>query len=185
MRFGKSFGEPVGERLHQDGGIVVVGAREALGDRLLLDAGGDDEAADIVLLAAVSGATKSASARFGLAVALGELLAQREEGGEVAFRALVGEQPDVVADRVGRPEADHRLRREPALLDDLAQHRLRVVEELARGGPLLLVIEDCRIAALQLPGLEERRPVDVAGELRQGRSFRRRACRGSSASAAR
>ena len=49
--------------------------------------------------------------------------------------------------------------------DDLRQHRLRVVEELAGGRALLLVVEDLRVAALQLPGLEEGRPVDVAGEL--------------------
>ena len=47
----------------------------------------------------------------------------------------------------------------------LLQHRLRVFEQLARGRPLRLVFEDLRIAALQFPGLEERRPVDVAGEL--------------------
>ena len=63
---GEGLGEAVGERLDQDRGIVVVRPLEALGDRDLLDAGGDDEAADIVGRAAVGGATKSASATFGL-----------------------------------------------------------------------------------------------------------------------
>ena len=45
---GEGLGEAVGERLDQDRGIVVVRPLEALGDRDLLDAGGDDEAADIV-----------------------------------------------------------------------------------------------------------------------------------------
>src|SRR5690606_33417285 len=47
---------------------------------------------------------------------------------------------------------------------DLPEHGFRVVEELACGRALLLVFEDLRITALQLPCLEERRPVDVAGE---------------------
>ena len=45
---GEGLGEAVGERLDQDRGIVVVRPLEALGDRHLLDAGGDDEAADVV-----------------------------------------------------------------------------------------------------------------------------------------
>ena len=66
-----------------------------------------------------------------------------------------------------RPEADDRFRREPLLLDDLPQHRLRVVEQGAGGGALLGIVENGREAALQLPRLEERRPVDVARELRE------------------
>ena len=49
---GEGLGETVGERLRQDLGVVVIGPREALGDRLLADAGGDGEAADIVGAAA-------------------------------------------------------------------------------------------------------------------------------------
>ena len=48
-RLGEGFGKPVGKRLDEDRGIVVVGALEAPGDRLVLDPGGDHEAADIVL----------------------------------------------------------------------------------------------------------------------------------------
>ena len=46
-----------------------------------------------------------------------------------------------------------------------AQHRLRVVEERARRRADLLVVEEQRIGALDLPGREERRPVDVGDEL--------------------
>ena len=47
-RLGERFRQPVAERLHQDRRIVVVGVLEAPRDRLVLDAGGDDEGADIV-----------------------------------------------------------------------------------------------------------------------------------------
>ena len=65
-------------------GIVVVGPLEALGDRHLLDAGGDDEAADIVRLAAVAGATKSASATFGLPSRLVSCWRSVKKRGELA-----------------------------------------------------------------------------------------------------
>ena len=45
---GESFRQPVGQGLHQDGGVVVIGALEALGDGVLAETGGDGEAADIV-----------------------------------------------------------------------------------------------------------------------------------------
>ena len=42
---------------------------------------------------------------------------------------------------------------------------MRVVEQGARRRSLSRVVEDGGIAALQLPGLEERRPVDIAREV--------------------
>ena len=66
---GEGLGEPVGKRLRQDLGIVVIGAGEALGDGLLADAGGHREAADEI----------------------GEAgLARRDEIGERHMGALVG-----------------------------------------------------------------------------------------------
>src|SRR5699024_11720290 len=50
---------------------------------------------------------------------------------------------------------------EPLLRDDLVEHLARVGIERARDLADLGVVEDRREAAGQLPGLEERRPVDV------------------------
>ena len=63
-----------------------------------------------------------------------------------------------------RPEAERRARREPALGDDLVQHGARIVEERARHLPEFGVVENGGIFALQLPGREERRPVDVVDQ---------------------
>ena len=46
--FGKGFGQAVGQRAQQDGGIIVLGRLEALDVLLLADAGGDREAADVI-----------------------------------------------------------------------------------------------------------------------------------------
>ena len=74
---GKGFGQPVGQRLHQNGGIVVIGALEALGDHVFADAGGDGEGADVILHAAGARRDEIAERDIVAALALGELLAQR------------------------------------------------------------------------------------------------------------
>ena len=124
-----------------------------------------------------SGADEVGERDVRLPGALRPLLAQRVQRRERRRPVLAGEEPDVVADRVRRPEADHRPRREPALGDDPAEHRPRVLEELPRRRALRRVVEDRRIAPLELPGLEERRPVDVARELGEIPARRTPACR--------
>ena len=82
-----------------------------------------------------------------------------------SFAGVVGIDRDVVAVGIGRPEADGRLRLEPVLPDDAVEHLAGVVIERARDLADLGIVEDGRKAPGQLPGLEERRPVDVVGEL--------------------
>ena len=94
------------------------------------------------------------------------------EGGERLGAALARIETDVVADRIRRPEADHRLRVEPALGHDLRQHLLRILVELTRRLALRLVLEDGRKATLHVPGLEERRPVDIGHEIGRRRRSR-------------
>ena len=84
-RLGEGFGEAVGERLDEDRGIIVVGVREALGDRVILDAGRDDEGADDSRCA-VKRPDEIGERDIGAAVAPGELLAKREEGRDGATR---------------------------------------------------------------------------------------------------
>jgi hypothetical protein len=67
------------------------------------------------------------------------------------------------------PEAVHRVGAQLAAVDQLAQQRLAVLEQLARGGALRRVVEDRRVAPLQLPRGEEERPVDVLRDLGQRR----------------
>ena len=70
---------------------------EALRDRVLLDAGGDHEGADIVALAARGGGDEIGERDVRPAVAPRELLAQRVQGRDRLGARLVGEQLDVVA----------------------------------------------------------------------------------------
>ena len=66
-----------------------------------------------------------------------------------------------------RAELDDGAGREPFLVHDAFQHRLRIGEKLARDLALLFVLKDARIDALQLPCLEEGGPVDIARDLGQ------------------
>ena len=136
-------------------------------DRRLFGAGGDDEGADIIGLAAALGRDEIGEREIGPAVAAQQLLAQREQRGELFAARFAGVEADVVADGIGRPEADDGLRTEPALGDDLLQHDLRVLEQAARRRALFRILEERRIAALQVPGLEERRPVDSSRRVRR------------------
>jgi hypothetical protein len=80
------------------------------------------------------------------------------------FAAALVEHLDVVAAAVRAPQADHGLGFKPTLIDDLTQHRLRIGEQFAGLRADHLVLQDLRIAAGQLPGVEEGRPVDVVDQ---------------------
>ncbi len=124
---GKGLRKPVGKCLDQDGGIVVIGSFETLGDGDLLEARSHNEAADKVFQSAVDGRDEVGQGDIRAPVTLRQLLPQGEEGGDFLAARVVGEQPDIIAHRIGGPEADHPARPEPFLFDDLGQHRLGIV----------------------------------------------------------
>ena len=108
--FGERFGEAVGERLGHDRRVVVIGALEALDHRVLAEARGDCEGADIVGKRACARRHEIGERHIGAALAARQLLAQRVQHRDRLAARLVGEQQDVVAFAVRRPESDHRAR---------------------------------------------------------------------------
>ncbi len=167
---GEGLGQPVGQRLQHDA-AVVVGRVDVAGERLgLADAGRDGEGADVVGEPALLGRDEIGQRRVGPVgpVLARHLLAQRVQHGESATcapssayssmsspTALAGQKP-ITALAVSH-----------LLLDQPLQHGLRVVEQLLGFGTDHVVLEDAGILALQLPGLEEGRPVDVGHQLGQ------------------
>ena len=73
----------------------------------------------------------------------------------------------IVTDRVGWPKADHGAGCEPFLIDDLLQHRVGV--GFQRAGRLAdhVVFENAGVGSRQIPGAEERRPVDALDQFGQ------------------
>src|SRR5262249_10073455 len=85
------------------------------------------------------------------------------------YRApLAGVDLDVVADRIRREKSQDGARPHQSFGHDPFQERLRVREEFACRVADDRVLEDRGVIALQLPRLEERRPVDVRYQLVQG-----------------
>src|SRR5512143_2020399 len=104
--FSESFGQTVGQRLHHDGGVVVIGALETLSDLVFADAGGHSEAADIVGKPAVARRDEIAQRGIGTALALGQLLPQRMQHSDRLAAILVAEYMDIVALGIRRPEPE-------------------------------------------------------------------------------
>jgi hypothetical protein len=116
--FGERFGQAVGQRLEQDRVVVVVVGLEAGHVRIDADAGGDRERADPVLLAAVLRRDEVGQAEVRAFDRLVDLLAQEVQAWLAAVDAGQWLQHHVVADAVRRPQAEHRLRRQPFLRDE-------------------------------------------------------------------
>ena len=163
---GEGLGQPIAERLHQDGVVVVVLAPEALGaprprrcrpsrrTRRRSRAGRSRAAPRSP--PASGRACRDRAAAAGAAVEARQLLAAR----------VVAVEHDVVAVS-SRPARSRRRRwrgRRRSSIDAL-QHVLPVGEELPRRAAHLRVLEDLRVLALQLPGREEEGPVDERDQL--------------------
>src|SRR3546814_5811790 len=71
-----------------------------------------------------------------------------------------------------RPQADHRFCGQPFFGDDLREHGLGIVEQGCRLLTDHRIVENIGIAATELPGLEERRPVDPLDQIGDRKSTR-------------
>ncbi len=160
---GERFGEAVGQGLEQDGVVVVMVGFEACDVLLDPDARRNRESAEPVLLAGVLRRDEVGEAEVGPIGGLVHLLAQEAEGRWLAVRF----DDHVVAQRVRRPQTEYRPGGQPLFLDQLLQHRAGVAIQLAGLGADDLVGKDRGIPAGQLPGVEERRPVDEADQFGQ------------------
>ena len=157
--FREAFREAVRQSLQQDVGIIVVRFLEALEMRFE-PVDPDRKAADPVL---AFGIDEIREAHVRTALALLHLLAKEGNTGPVVAR----ENEHVIALALAAPQADGGLRRDPALGDDLIEHRIGVVEQAPGAFADDLVVQDRGINAGQLPGAEEGSPVDRGLEIAQ------------------
>ena len=162
--FGECLCQSVGEGLQQDRAVVVIGCLELLDLDADAEPGSDREGAHVVSQTGVLGRDEVAEAPVRDTVAVLALLAQVVQRGHHLGAGLVGVDLCIVADCVGREEPDHPVGGQPLLLDQGVEHPLGVVVQLAGSLTRHRVVEDVGEAALHLPGVEERLPVDVFAE---------------------
>jgi hypothetical protein len=121
---GEGFGEPVGERLEEDVGIIVILGLEA-GEMRLDAVDGDREAADPVLAVGID---EIGEAHIGAPFPLLHLLAEHRQAGLV----IAGEHETSSPSRRQRHRPTVPRGGQPMLGDDPVEHRLGVGEQ-ARG----------------------------------------------------
>src|SRR5690606_21173805 len=122
--------------------------------------GGGDESSDVNYNPDVYVSDEIGQGVVRLACSLDGLLPQVMHAPE--WLAVLVVQLDVVMiDLVGRPETEDGPGADQLLVDQLAQDRLGIVEQRAGGFADHFIVEDARVLADQVPGDEERRPVDV------------------------
>ena len=129
--------------------------------------GGHREGAHVVEQAGLARRHEVGQAELALALGLHALLAQHREAHQLRGAAGVGVEDEVVAVGVGRPQAVDAVRGDRSGGDQLVEHGGRVLEQVPRCRAVAGVVEDVGEPAPDLPGVEEERPVDVAGDLRQ------------------
>ena len=114
-------------------------------------AGGHGERPDVVDDPAVARRDEVGQRKVRPARRLDHLLAERVDDADPAASRVVGVELDVVADRVGRPEADGRRGGEEPLLDDPIEQRQRVRVERSRGRTDRRIGQDLGVTARRAP----------------------------------
>src|SRR2546423_9614048 len=100
-----------------------------------------------------------------LAVGLLNLLTKEMKRRQHLGSRFVGVKLDVVADAVRGKQTIDASWMKPFPAYDLVEQLLRVGKEFASFFAMFLVVQDCWIAAAQLPGVKKRRPIDEGDEV--------------------
>ena len=85
-----------------------------------------------------------------------KLLAQSMQDREALDATFIGENRDVVAFRICRPQTNHSRRPKPIFGDDIVEHRERVAIERVRSLTKSVVVENGRKFPLEIPSGKER-----------------------------
>src|SRR5262249_24067097 len=154
---------PIGKRLEHDGAVIIVPLFEFIEFLLDSDAGRHGKSADVVVHAGAAGRDKVRERQVRPAGGFHVLLTQVVPGHQHFAPALVGVYLDILTvDRGRRQQSEYSGCGKPPAFDDFFQYRLSFGEDLPGLAADDGVLEYRRIGPGQLPGLEERTPIDVA-----------------------
>ena len=165
QQLGECLRQPVRQRLGHDRVVVVVVLLEFLADRFQADAARHGKGTDIIWNTGCLRRDEIGQSLIELPRRLRRLIAKRVKHRQIFRARFVHIDFDVVSDTVGREEAVDATRSEQLAADDLVQQCLRVVEQFLGLRADGRILEDFWIAPAQLPGVEERRPIDERDNL--------------------
>ena len=160
-------GQPVGQRFHEDRGVVVELAIVPPGKFVAAMAGRAGKRTDVVLAAALQRRNEVGEGVEHVLTLPFPLLSEGVYAAEFGTPRVVGEQHDVIADRVGGEKPVHAPGHQRLVPHHLFEQSLRIVEEFLRLGADDRIGEDRRILSLEFPRHEERRPVDERHQIGQ------------------
>ena len=152
--FGERLSQSVRQRFDQNR-VVIVMLEFKLSGEFFSAVNANRERADVIGHASLERGDVIAQSR--VRFALIALLAQRVQ---CASAATLEKQGDVVPDRVGFPEAQHAPCLEQLTCHDSLEHGLRIAQQLPRLLADARIIQNVRVAPLEFPRDEKRRPVD-------------------------
>ena len=164
--FGKSLGQPVGQRLRHDRRIIVTGFFKTLGDVIFAMPRGDGKTANIISRAACR-RHEIGQREIRPPAAVLHLLAKRVEPRSFFCAAFIFIHNNVIAVARRRPKADHRARGEPFLRNHVVEHVLSVGKQAGCRRAHHIIGQNGRIGSVQIPALEKRRPVNIVAQFRQ------------------
>ena len=95
------------------------------------------------------------------------LLAQRMQTRALRTARFISENHNIIAIARGRPKADNRFGGQPFFINHLVEHGLRVIEQIGCRFADHIIGQNCRIAPVQIPALEERRPINIVAQFGQ------------------
>ncbi len=157
---GERFGQAVADRAGENGAVLIAVILASLHDLIRAEARGEREHAYPVLRA---GLFRRDEVGKRAALIFVMLLPQH---GEELGAAILRLSDDVVSPRECPEETDDGPRSDGALLLRVLKERLGILHQLPCLCPELRALQDVRVLALEPPDGEERRPVDIAPELR-------------------
>ena len=160
---GKGLRQAIGDGFNHDLVIVIMLRFIGVRQRVLFQAAGHGEGADVVRLAAQLRRDKIGEAVVGEANLL-RLLAQMMAHRQHVGAGFIAIDFNIVAHAVGREQTHHAARVQGFLCAQLIQQLVSIFEQALRLFPYHFIFQNARIFTRQRPGHEERRPVDVVAQ---------------------
>ena len=164
---GKGLSKSVRQCFRHDGAIIIARFFKAFGDIVFAMTGGHGKTANIVGTFGNKISQRIIGAFFIRPIRTQHLLAQCVQAGALFSSCIIIVNDNIITITRRRPKADDRFGSQPFFVNHLVEHGLCVFEQIGRRIADNVIGQNRRIAAMQIPALEERRPVNIIAQFSQ------------------